>query len=152
MFTLPEGCTKVAKEEVANILPNCGSKTSSLFFPGDVIKINEDVYTKIFKADGSDKEIPVAYIHCEVNAIEQVVSFSSFRRFPKDVDAFIKKAPFHRNLFNGSDYDRYLFLKGKTIVVDSIYEGEAIDWRLSDVDAKNYVFKTSKFPIFKERQ
>ena len=135
-----------------------GSRGARLFFKGDTLEIGDQIFSKIrTDKDGKEvikdgKPVLVYYIAVSINGCKPIpVAMASFRRFPRDVNAFLDAADasLMRELFNGSDEDRYNFLKGKTLEVLRTVEGEAIDWtKTSQASDGTYYYKTSKFAVF----
>lgn len=143
-------------------LAQSGSRGARLFFKGDTLEIGTQVFSKNrTDKDGKDvlkdgKPIPVYYIAVSVNGSKPVpVPMASFRRFPRDINGFLEPsdASLMRDLYNGSDEDRYKILSGKTLTVSRTVEGEAIDWTKTQLASDGtYYFKTSKFAVFEVKK
>lgn len=153
---IPNGFTEVKD---LRELANSGSRGARLFFKGDTLEIGTQVFSKVrTEKDGSpakDKDgntIIVYYIAVSINKSKPIpVAMASFRRFPRDVNAFLElpDATLMRELYNGSDEDRYTILAGKTLTVSRTVEGEAIDWqKTQQASDGTYYFKNSKFAVF----
>lgn len=139
-------------------LANSGSRGARLFFKGDTLEIGDQIFSRVRTDKNGDpvlkdgKPVIVYYIAVGINGCKPIpVATASFRRFPRDVNAFLDAADasLMRELFNGSDEDRYDLLKGKTLEVLRTVEGEAIDWtKTSQASDGTYYYKTSKFAVF----
>lgn len=139
-------------------LNTSGSRQSRLFFKDDQIIVSDKVFSSVrTDKDGADMKdkngqpILVFHIGCAINgATETTVPFASFRRFPREVESFLAESALMRQLYSGTDLDRFNLIKGHTLKVTKILEGEAIDWVASAgrADGEPYVFKKAKFAVF----
>lgn len=139
-------------------LANSGARGARLFFKGDTLEIGDQLFSRVRTDKNGDpvlkdgQPVIVYYIAVSINGCKPIpVATASFRRFPRDVNGFLDAADasLMRELFNGSDEDRYNLLKGKTLEVLRTAEGEAIDWtKTSQASDGTYYYKTSKFAVF----
>ena len=149
-FTIPSGFHKVEADKVSEVLSLSGSRSAMYFFANDKIECSSDILSRDREVtvNGKKETRPVYYLVCRINdGAPKAVPFASFRRFPKDVDAFLSKSSLMRDLFSGSDAERFDLIKGKTLEVTSIEEGEAIDWTQSNLETRDFKFKAAKFPV-----
>ena len=152
-YTIPAGFELVAD---TSSLASSALRSSIFFFEGDEITCSDKVVSKVRTdrdgkavTDKDGKPILVYYLVCSVNGgTPKPIPFGSFRRFPREADAFLGESDLMRQLYGGSDEDRFNLLKGKTLKVKRLVEGDAIDWLNSDRDTRTYVFKKAKFPVF----
>lgn len=151
---LPVGFHKVETTELEKTLSTIGTRSANYFFKDDIIEFSDIVVIDDAFVPRSERNNPnaqkriVAYIYAAVNGVEKRLPLGSFNRFPRDVDAFLEKHPIARSLYQGSHYDRYLFLKGKKLKVTAVEEWEAVDWSKSDLSTNHFEYKSSKYPIF----
>lgn len=154
-FVIPSGFHKVEADKVSEVLSLSGSRSAMYFFENDTIKCSDEVISKDQKVtrNGKEETIQVYYLVCQINnGAPKAVPFASFRRFPKDVDTFLSKSTLMRDLFSGSDSERFNLIKGKTLKVTSVEEGEAIDWTQSNLETRDFKFKKGKFPVLNYAQ
>lgn len=151
-FTTPAGFEPVSDPSVLTI---SGVRSSIFFFEGDEIICSDKIVSKVrTDRDGkavTDKDgqpILVFYLICSVNGgTPKPIPFGSFRRFPREADAFLGESDLMRQLYSGTDEDRFSLIKGKTLKVKRLVEGDAIDWTQSDAATRSYVYKKAKFPV-----
>lgn len=149
-YTLPVGFSKVDASKVSEVLSVSGSRNAMYFFDGDIIECSDEVVCRenTVTRNGKEEKMPIYYLMCRINdSAPKTVPFASFRRFPKDVDTFLNKSKLMRDLFDGSDSQRFDLIKGKKLKVVGIEEGEAIDWAKSNLDTREFVYKKAKFPV-----
>lgn len=153
--TIPVGFNKVEADRRSEILSKSGSRSGVYFFAGDVIVVggDDDLYSTIrtVKVNGKEESRTIPYVACKVNANQKpvLVPLSAFRNFPVvDTDKFFEKHPAMKALYNGSDRERFDVIKGKTIKVTALEEGQAFDFAQCDFANRKYVYKTSRFAIF----
>ena len=154
MFTtnIPEGFNKVEAAQAAQILSKSGSRQGVYFFKGDKIVLGEQIYSKVRQvktAAGQTEDRIIPYLAAEVNGRDTLIPMSAFRNFPVvDTEKFFDQHPQMKPLYNGTDYDRYELLKGKTLTVTDVVSGKGFDFAKSDFANRNYVYKDSKFAVF----
>lgn len=155
MFTpdyIPEGFNKVEAAQAAQILSKSGSRQGVYFFKGDRIVLGDQIYSKtrqVKTADGKTEDRNIPYIAAEINGKNTLIPMSAFRNFPVvDTEKFFEAYPQMKPLYNGSDYERYELLKGKTLTVVELVDGKSFDFAKSDFTNRNYVYKNSKFAVF----
>ena len=149
-YTLPVGFHKVDANKVSEVLSISGSRNAMYFFDGDTIECSDEVVCQERKVtrNGKEETMPIYYLMCKINdGAPKTVPFASFRRFPKEVDTFLNRSKLMRELFDGSDSQRFDLIKGKKLKVVGIEEGEAIDWTKSNLDTREFVYKKAKFPV-----
>lgn len=151
-YTIPAGFEPVAD---TSSLASSAIRSSIFFFEGDEITCSDKVVSKVRTdrdgktvTDKDGKPILVYYLVCSVNGgTPKPIPFGSFRRFPREADAFLGESDLMRQLYGGSDEDRFNLIKGKTLKVKRLVEGDAIDWTQSDAATRSYVYKKAKFPV-----
>lgn len=139
-------------------LNTSGSRQSRLFFRDDKIIVSDKVFSSVrtdkdggIIKDKNGQPILVFHIGCVINGTtETTVPFASFRRFPREVESFLAESALMRQLYSGTDLDRFNLIKGHTLKVTKVISGEAIDWVASAgrADGDPYIFKKSKFAVF----
>ena len=153
-ITLPAGFHKVETADVEKVLSTIGTRSATYFFTNDIIEFSDIVVVDDAFVPRSEKNNPnaqkrtVAYIYATVNGVEKRLPLGAFNRFPRDIDKFLERSSVARSLYQGSHYDRYLFLKGKKLKVSTVEDWEAVDWSKSDLATNHFEYKTSKYPIF----
>lgn len=149
---IPEGFNRVEASQAAQILSKSGSRQGVYFFKDDKIVLGDQIYSKtrqVKTADGKMEDRNIPYIAAEINGKNTLIPMSAFRNFPVvDTEKFFDAYPQMKPLYNGSDYERYELLKGKTLTVTDVVTGKSFDFAKSDFTARNYVYKDSKFAIF----
>ena len=152
-YNIPAGFTQVSD---LSALANSANRSAIFFHKDDEIACSDIVVSKV-RTDKQNQPIKddkgspllVFSLICSINnGKPRPVPFASFRRFPRDADEFLSKSDLARNLYTGSDEDRYNLLKGKTLKIKDLIEGEAIDWDKSNADTREFVYKKAKFPLF----
>lgn len=152
--TLPAGFNKVEADRRSEILSKSGSRSGVYFFAGDTIVIggDDDLYSCIrkIKANGKEEDRTIPYVACTINGNKPtLVPLSAFRNFPVvDTDKFFERHPAMKALYNGSDRERFDVIKGKTIKVTALEDGQAFDFAQCDFANRKYVYKTSRFAVF----
>lgn len=152
-FTIPAGFREVKGEELASALSLSASRSAMYFAKDDTITLTDSVLCQMRETtkDGQKTQVPVYYIVGRVNnGRPKPIPFAAFRRFPKEVDSFLEKSPLMRELYGGSDADRFDIIKGKTLKVTSLEDGETIDWQKSNLATRDFVYKPAKFPVLTE--
>lgn len=154
-ITIPDGFNKVEASKRDEILSKSGSRSGVYFFAGDVVVVGDDndLYSidRTVKANGKEESRTIPYVACKVNGGVKpiLVPLSAFRNFPVvDTDKFFEKHPAMKALYNGSDRERFDIIKGKTIKVTALEEGQAFDFAQCDFTNRKYVYKTSRFAVF----
>lgn len=147
-------------EEVSDLsaLRTSGSRNSRLFFAGDEITLGDTVVLRrlvdkegkplISKKTG---EQAVAYYAIgTVNSATNVpIPLATFRRTPHDLQAYFNEGGISRALYDAeTDLERYNLLKGKTVKVVKIVDGQTTDFRAAPDAAGKYPAKSAKFPVF----
>lgn len=149
-ISIPEGFQEVAPEQVNAVLSNSGNRGMGYFFKNDEIVIPDEVTVISQERETSNGDaITVPYIACNVNGKARWVPFSAFRRWPsKDSASFVERTPLMKSLFVGSDAERLQILKGITIVIREMVEGETRDWTACPAGFEgDIVYRKSKFPV-----
>lgn len=147
---IPAGYNKVEDQQIQNVLSNSHNKSGFKFFDGDIIKIGTEVYTKEREERDSNGNPRIScFIEAEIREKPVFLNMACFSSMPRDVDAMIAQYPFMANLVNGSDWDRYQAIKGKSLKV-TLVEGQGIDWTQYKPGDKGdaLVWKTKKFAMF----
>lgn len=149
-FKIPAGFHQVDASKVSEVLSLSGSRNAMYFFNGDKIECSDEVLCqeRTVTRNGKEEKMPIYYLICRINeGAPKAVPFASFRRFPKEVDNFLNKSDLMRDLYDGSDSQRFELVKGRKLEVIGIEEGEAIDWTKSNPDTREFVYKKAKFPV-----
>ena len=144
---IPEGFNKVESSRIGEVLSLSGSRSATYFFEGDTIVCSEEVFSKDFETASGDTK-PIPYLGCTVNGRETMVPMAAFRRFPRNLETFIKENPSMKDFVNGSDAERYNLIKGKTIKVIKMVKGEVVDWSKTH-KGESAVYKTVSIPVLK---
>lgn len=146
-------------EEVKDLtaLRTSGSRNSRLFFADDVITLGDVIVLKrLVDKDGKaiisrkTGEQAVAYYAIgTVNGREAPIPLATFRRWPHDLQAFFNEGGLSRSFYDcETDLERYNLLKGKTVKVIKVVDGQTTDFRAAPDSAGKYPSKSAKFPVF----
>lgn len=146
-------------EEVKDLtaLRTSGSRNSRLFFIDDVITIGDTVILRrLVDKDGKpviSKKTGVQavayYVIGQINGQEAPISLATFRRWPHDLQAFFNEGGLSRQLYDcETDLERYNLLKGNTVKVVKVVDGQTTDFRAAPDSAGKYPSKSAKFPVF----
>lgn len=154
MFTipnLPANAALVPDSELSTFLPKSGNRGAHRWSVDDKVVIPADtqVYSIDRGTDGNSKL--VAYIGAEVNGRPMLLPFSAFRAFPRDDMDFVQQSHSEvmKALLNGDDFDRFQYLKGKSLRVSAVEEWETRDWNASPSGTKTDIkYKKAKFAVF----
>lgn len=149
-FIAPADFHKVEDQQLNEVLSNSHARNGFKFFDGDVVKFGTQVYTHERQEKDSNGNPRIScFIEAEIHGKPLLLSFACLSSFPRDVDSMAVKYPFMAQLINGSDFERYDLIKGKSFKV-SLIEGEGIDWTKYKPGDKGdaLVWKTKKFPMF----
>lgn len=143
----PRDFQEVAPADYDKVLSSTGNRGSIRLFLDDKIVVGSTVATREFKPKNGDKAVVVPFVDGSINGVKRPIPFSLFRRFPRNPDQLLNEAPLMKSLYNcPSDYDRFELVKGRTLKVAKIVEGEAIDFAKT-TDFSNAVYRTATFPV-----
>ena len=156
-LTIPTGLTQVT---ALSVLSLSGSRSANYFFEGDEIKISDKVYSQLRPStkktdDGKPIMQPVYYALVNIThkgaaqGYDKLLPLAAFRRLPKDSEAFLAVAgDLVRQLAGmSSDRERFDLLKGRTVKVTRLEEGEAFDYSASNLATREYKYRKSKFAV-----
>ena len=156
-LTIPTGFTQVTDNSVLSL---SGSRFPNYFFEGDEIKISDKVYSQLRPStkktdDGKPIMQPVYYALVNIThkgaaqGYDKLLPLAAFRRLPKDSEAFLAVAgDLVRQLAGmSSDRERFDLLKGRTVKVTRLEEGEAFDYSASNLATREYKYRKSKFAV-----
>ena len=156
-LTIPTGFTQVTDLSVLSL---SGSRSANYFFTGDTIKISDKVYSQLrpsTKKTEDDKPImqPVYYALVNIThegsdkGYDKLLPLAAFRRLPKDSETFLSTAGDLMRQLAGmsSDRERFELLKGRTVKVVRLEEGEAFDYSASNFATREYKYRKSKFAV-----
>lgn len=146
-------------EEVKDLsaLRTSGSRNSRLFFVDDTITIGDTVVLRrLVDKDGkpiisrkTGVQAVAYYAIGQINGQEAPVPLATFRRWPHDLQAFFDEGGLSRSLYDcETDLERYNLLKGKTVKVIKVVDGQTTDFRAAPDAAGKYPSKSAKFPVF----
>ena len=129
-----------------------GERTYVPLVKGDRIAVGNRCFSKPFvdKTTGETRE--TFFIEVTLNGKDHLLPTGTFRRFPKAVEDLIPKYPVMRELYSGDDLSRFNALKGRTLEVKEVLEGEFLDFEKCDFQSspKVLVWKTATYPAFVE--
>ena len=156
-LTIPTGFTQVTDLSVLSL---SGSRSANYFFAGDKITISDKVYSQLRPStkkteDGKPIMQPVYYALVNIThegsdkGYDKLLPLAAFRRLPKDSETFLSTAgDLVRQLAGmSSDRERFELLKGKTVKVTRLEEGEAFDYSASNLATHEYKYRKSKFAV-----
>ena len=156
-LTIPSGFTQVTDLSVLSL---SGSRSANYFFDGDEIKISDKVYSQLRPStkktdDGKPVMQPVYYALVNIThkgsdkGYDKLLPLAAFRRLPKDSETFLATAgDLMRQLAGMStDRERFDLLKGRTIKVTRLEEGEAFDYSASNFATRDFKYRKSKFAV-----
>ena len=159
MFELqiPTGFTQVTDLSVLSL---SGSNSANYFFAGDKIKVSDKVYSQLRPStkktdDGKPIMQPVYYALVNIThegsdkGYDKLLPLAAFRRRPKDLETFLSTANDLTRQLAGmsSDRERFDLLKGRTVKVTRLEEGEAFDYSASNLATREYKYRKSKFAV-----
>lgn len=160
MFELPipTGFTQVTD---LSVLSASGSRSANYFFAGDRVTVSDKVYSQLRPSatqtdeSGKPKMQPVYYALVNIthegsdNGYDKLLPLAAFRRLPKDSESFLATAGDLMRQLAGmsSDYERFDLLKGKTVKVARLEDGEAFDYSASNFATREYKYRKSKFAV-----
>ena len=159
MFELqiPTGFTQVTDLSVLSL---SGSRSANYFFAGDKIKVSDKVYSQLRPStkktdDGKPIMQPVYYALVNIThegsdkGYDKLLPLAAFRRLPKDSETFLSTANDLTRQLAGmsSDRERFDLLKGRTVKVIRLEEGEAFDYSASNFATREYKYRKSKFAV-----
>ena len=157
-LTIPTGFTQVTDLSVLSL---SGSRSANYFFADDTIKISDKVYSQLRPSatqtgeDGKPKMQPVYYALVNIThkgsdkGYDKLLPLAAFRRLPKDSEAFLSTAGDLMRQLAGmsSDRERFELLKGRTVKVARLEEGEAFDYSASNLATRDFKYRKSKFAV-----
>ena len=156
-LTIPSGFTQVTDLSVLSL---SGSRSANYFFAGDKIKVSDKVYSQLRPStkktdDGKPIMQPVYYALVNIThegsdkGYDKLLPLAAFRRLPKDSEAFLSTANDLTRQLAGmsSDRERFDLLKGRTVKVTRLEEGEAFDYSASNFATHEYKYRKSKFAV-----
>lgn len=156
-LTIPTGFTQVTDLSVLSL---SGSRSANYFFAGDKIKVSDKVYSQLRPStkktdDGKPIMQPVYYALVNIThegsdkGYDKLLPLAAFRRLPKDSEVFLATANDLTRQLAGmsSDRERFDLLKGRTVKVIRLEEGEAFDYSASNLATREYKYRKSKFAI-----
>ena len=159
MFELqiPTGFTQVTDLSVLSL---SGSRSANYFFAGDKIKVSDKVYSQLRPStkktdDGKPIMQPVYYALVNIThegsdkGYDKLLPLAAFRRRPKDLETFLSTANDLTRQLAGmsSDRERFDLLKGRTVKVTRLEEGEAFDYSARSLATHEYKYRKSKFAV-----
>ena len=156
-LTIPTGFTQVTDLSVLSL---SGSRSANYFFAGDKIKVSDKVYSQLRPStkktdDGKPIMQPVYYALVNIThegsdkGYDKLLPLAAFRRRPKDLETFLSTANDLTRQLAGmsSDRERFDLLKGRTVKVTRLEEGEAFDYSASNLATREYKYRKSKFAV-----
>lgn len=156
-LTIPTGFTQVTDLSVLSL---SGSRSANYFFAGDKIKVSDKVYSQLRPStkktdDGKPIMQPVYYALVNIThegsdkGYDKLLPLAAFRRLPKDSEVFLSTANDLTRQLAGmsSDRERFDLLKGRTVKVVRLEEGEAFDYSASNLATHEYKYRKSKFAV-----
>lgn len=157
-LTIPAGFTEVTDPSV---LSASGTRSANYFFAGDVISVSDKVFSTLRPSatktdkDGKPEMQPVYYALVNIcpeggsQGYDKLLPLAAFRRLPKDSEAFLAKAGDLMRQLAGmsSDRERFDLLKGKTLRVSRLEDGETLDYQKTDFATRNFQYKPGKFAV-----
>ena len=157
-LTIPTGFTQVTDLSVLSL---SGSRSANYFFAGDKITVSDKVYSQLRPSatqtdeSGKPKMQPVYYALVNITnagsdkGYDKLLPLAAFRRLPKDSETFLATAGDLMRQLAGmsSDRERFDLLKGKTVKVTRLEDGEAFDYSASNFATREYKYRKSKFAV-----
>ena len=156
-LTIPSGFTQVTDLSVLSL---SGSRSANYFFADDTIKISDKVYSQLRPStkkteDGKPVMQPVYYALVNIThkgsdkGYDKLLPLAAFRRLPKDSETFLATAGDLMRQLAGmsSDRERFDLLKGKTVKVTRLEDGEAFDYSASNLATRDFKYRKSKFAV-----
>ena len=156
-LTIPSGFTQVTDLSVLSL---SGARSANYFFADDKIIISDKVYSQLRPStekteDGKPKMQPVYYALVNIThkgsdkGYDKLLPLAAFRRLPKDSETFLATAGDLMRQLAGmsSDRERFDLLKGKTVKVARLEDGEAFDYQASNLATREYKYRKSKFAV-----
>ena len=157
-LTIPTCFTQVTDLSVLSL---SGSRSANYFFAGDKITVSDKVYSQLRPSatqtdeSGKPKMQPVYYALVNITnagsdkGYDKLLPLAAFRRLPKDSETFLATAGDLMRQLAGmsSDRERFDLLKGKTVKVARLEDGEAFDYQASNLATREYKYRKSKFAV-----
>ena len=156
-LTIPSGITQVTDLSVLSL---SGSRSANYFFAGDKITVSDKVYSQLRPStkkteDGKPVMQPVYYALVNIThegsdkGYDKLLPLAAFRRLPKDSETFLATAGDLTRQLAGmsSDRERFDLLKGKTVKVARLEDGEAFDYSASNFATRDFKYRKSKFAV-----
>lgn len=160
---MPAGFQEVPAASLESTLATLGVRSTVLLFEGNTLTVSDKVFAKprtnsdgtpVLDANG--QTVLTYYILVNIDGkVDRPIPLGTFRRVPRDVSAFLDGHPLQQECYQADSYlSLFNVIKGKTLKVENLAEGDTIDWSANNGTGRtpsgDWVFKKAKFPHFVE--